>query len=145
LEFDGSASYLHFKYVRLDPSVLSITGNMVTPYTPTWKWSAGVQYAIAIGSWGTLTPRLDASYQSGVFSAASNSPSNRIDGYTLANARLTWSSASDTWQIALEATNIGDKYYFLTKFDLSGVGAGFTSGQPGMPREIAVKVRRTFQ
>src|SRR5262249_45340219 len=41
LEFDGSASYLHFKYVRLDPSVLSITRNMVTPYTPTWKWSAG--------------------------------------------------------------------------------------------------------
>jgi len=41
-------------------------------------------------------------------------------------------------------TNLFDKYYFLSKFDLTGAGAGSISGMPGRPREWAVTVKKKF-
>ncbi len=147
LEFDGSVSYLDFQYVSLLPGVSGPGGvqlGMVTPYTPKWKWSFGVQYEIPAGDKGSLTPRLDASYQSSVFTNAVNGPANAINAYTIFNGRLTWRSAVDNWETSLEVTNLANKYYKLTVFDLSSIGAGFTNAQPGMPREWAVTVKKSF-
>ena len=146
LSIDGSVSYLDFKYTKLDPGVSGPTGvqiGMVTPYTPKWKWSAGIQYEIPMAS-GSLTPRLDAAYQSNVYTNAVNGPANEISSYTVANGRVTWKSGNGDWQTSLEVTNLFDKYYKLTVFDLSSIGAGFTNAQPGQPREWAVTVKRTF-
>ena len=96
------------------------------------------------GTAGSITPRIDANYQSDVYTNASNGPLNQIDGYTLANARLTWRNARRTCRVALEVTNLFDKYYFLTLFDLTGAGAGIVSGQPGRPREWALTVKKNF-
>jgi iron complex outermembrane recepter protein len=41
-------------------------------------------------------------------------------------------------------TNLFDKYYFLSKFDLTGAGAGAITGQPGRPREWAVTIKKKF-
>ena len=147
LSFDGSVSYLDFKYTRLNPGVSGPGGvqpGMTTPYTPKWKWSAGLQYEIPLGDRGSLTPRIDANYQSEVFSNAVNSAANGIRPYTLFNGRLTYRSGDGDWQTSLQVTNLANKYYKLTVFDLSSIGAGFTNVQPGMPREWAVTVKRTF-
>ena len=64
--------------------------------------------------------------------------------YEVFNARATWRSASDQWEVALEATNLADKYYYLTKFDLWDNGAGYIHGQPSRPREYAMTVKRSF-
>jgi iron complex outermembrane receptor protein len=117
---------------------------MVPPYTPEWKWAVGAQYEIDLGGSGVLIPRADANYQSRVYSNAVNGPNNLIPGYTLANARLTWRNADEDLEIALEVTNLFDKYYLLTSFDLTGAGAGIVSAQPGRPREWAVTVKKTF-
>ena len=117
---------------------------MVPPYTPSWKWAVGIQYEADLGSAGSLTPRFDASYQSQMWSNAVNLPTNHINGYTVANARLTWRNADKDLEVAFEVTNLFDKYYLLTSFDLTGAGAGIVSGQPGHPREWAVSVKKTF-
>ena len=39
---------------------------------------------------------------------------------------------------------VTDKYYFLSKFDLTGAGAGVISGSPGRPREWAVTIKKKF-
>ena len=147
LSIDGTVSYLDFQYTSLLPGVSGPGGvqlGMVTPYTPKWKWSVGVQYEIQAGDHGSLTPRLDAAYQSGVFTNAVNGPANAINAYTLFNGRLTWRAPKDDWEASLEVTNLANKYYKLTVFDLSSIGAGFTNAQPGMPREWAVTVKRIF-
>ncbi len=148
LSIDGSVSYLDFMYTSLLPGVSGPGGvqiGMVTPYTPKWKWSVGVQYEIPVGEkGGSLTPRLDAAYQSGVFTNAVNGPANAINAYTILNGRLTWRAPANDWQASLEVTNLANKYYKLTVFDLSSIGAGFTNAQPGMPREWAVTVKKTF-
>ncbi len=163
LMIDATVSYLDFKYKCVNPAVIALAPgscssdpsllaqlNPRSPYTPKRKWSAGVQYLIPLGRAGTLTPRFDASYQSAMFTAALPSPTAIqplaiIDGYTVANARLSWNNADKDLEIALEVTNLFDRYYFLTKFDSSGPsGAGFTSGYPARPREWAFSVKKNF-
>ena len=114
------------------------------PYTPKWKWSAGIQYAIPLGDIGSLTPRLDAAYQSTVYSGSVNSVGERIAHYTLANARLTYRNDGGDLEISGEVTNLFDKYYYLTGFDLTGAGSGIINRQPGRPREWALTVKKKF-
>jgi iron complex outermembrane receptor protein len=117
---------------------------MITPYTPEAKWSLGLQYAFTLGSGGTLTPRIDASFQDDVYANAVNAPTNFIEDYTLVNARVTWESVDGMWQLALEGPNLTDEYYYVTLFDLSSNAAGYIHGQPSRPREWAVTVKRSF-
>ena len=98
---------------------------------------------------GTITPRVDASYQGGIFTNGNNRPtvaqpdSNFIKSYTVANARVTWRDGENKWESSLELTNFTNEYYFLTRTDQYS-GAGHTDGQPGRPREWALTVKRKF-
>jgi iron complex outermembrane receptor protein len=149
LELDGSLSYLHFKYTTISPNVgipgvRGVQMGMVPPYTPSWKASFGVQYAIDLGRGvGSLTPRVDVDYESSVYGNATNAATNRIPSRTIANARLTYRSPDDNWELALEVTNLTDKYYALTMDD-SLATAGYMSIGPARPREWLVSLRRNF-
>jgi iron complex outermembrane recepter protein len=52
-------------------------------------------------------------------------------------------TADKDLDISLEVTNLFNKYYFSSKFDLSGL-AGSVLGNPGRPREWAVTVKKKF-
>jgi iron complex outermembrane receptor protein len=140
---DASASVLDFEYDRVDTARTGITADMITPFTPERKYSAGMQYEWDIGA-GTVTPRVDWSYQSEFFTNALNGQTNLIDGRGLVNARISWANSDDTWEAALSGTNLADKFYYLNNFDLAGPPIFARSGQPGRPREWAVTVKRKF-
>jgi iron complex outermembrane receptor protein len=150
LLIDGALSYIDFEYKDIDPNAGGpnrINGPQFGDYpiyTPEWKWAIGVQYEFELGTAGSLTPRIDAAYQSEIFTNAANRPTNRIAPYTLANARLTWANVDKDLEVSAEVTNLFDKYYLLTVFDLTLAGAGFSSGQPGRPREWAITVKKKF-
>ena len=143
-EIDASASYLDFQYTDITSTFAGITLDMKTPYTPKNKWSFGTQYEFPVGAVGTITPRFDVTHQSSQFSAAINDPIwNEIDGYTVANARVTWRNTEGDWQAALNVTNLSDKLYYLTYFDTHS-SAGYVNGQPAMPREWSITVKHNF-
>ncbi|HWK42812.1 MAG TPA: TonB-dependent receptor [Croceibacterium sp.] len=158
MTIDGAVSYLDFQYKRfgeyaVGAGTVSVGGptNLngpqfgdYAPFTPEWKWSVGVQYEVDLGDSGSITPRFDAAYQSDVYTASANRSSNLIDGYTLANARLTWRNADEDLDVSLEVTNLFDKYYLLTIYDQTIGGQGYSNGQPGKPREWAVSVKKKF-
>ena len=144
LELDGSFSYLDFKYIKINDPTTGITLGMTTPYTPKWKWSVGAQYAFDLGDKGSLTPRIDASYQSSEFANPINDPNyNQIAGYTVLNGRITYRAPVGGWSAWLEVTNLTNKLYYLTLFDLHG-SAGYVNGQPAMPREWSFTIKKTF-
>lgn len=146
---DASVSDTKFKYLSISAQAGGPTNpggvqyGMVPPYTPTWKYSAGLQYEIGVGKAGSLTPRLDATYQSESWGVAVNSPRTVIPAYTLANARLTWRNPNDTLETAFEVTNLFDKYYFLTTAEISAA-TGVANAQPARPREWAVTLKKLF-
>ena len=144
LEIDGSMSYLNFKYIQTNAAVTGITTSMTTPYTPKWKWSLGAQYTFDLGGMGSLTPRIDANYQSSEFANAVNDPAwNEIAGYTVLNGRLTYRAPTGGWSAWLTVSNLTNKLYYLTLFD-SHSSAGYVNGEPAMPREWSVTVKKTF-
>ncbi|MEO5707636.1 MAG: TonB-dependent receptor [Alteraurantiacibacter sp.] len=143
LNIDGSLSYLDFAYSDIDPlSGIPITA--VTPFTPEWKASAGIQYRVDLPGAGSVTPRLDMDYQSVVFTNASNTPLSQIEGRILLNGQITWRSDEDDWQVSLEVRNITDRLYYLSISDFSTIGNGYASGQPGMPRTWQMRIKRSF-
>jgi iron complex outermembrane receptor protein len=131
----------------------TIVGQLTSPPRGVAKtqWSFGAQYEADLGASGSITPRIDVSHQGkivgGATKAAAASPSGQFGdtpSFTVANARLTWKNADKDLEISGEVTNLFDKYYFLSKFDLTGAGAGTISGLPARPREWAVSVKKKF-
>jgi iron complex outermembrane receptor protein len=143
LTLDASLSHLNFEYQTIVPGATAVTVGMITPYTPEDKASLGIQYGFNLSGGGRFTPRLDVAYTSEVYANAVNAATNFIDGYTVVNARATWESAADVWEVAVEATNLTEEYYYVTLFDLYGP-AGYIHGQPSRPREWAMTVKRNF-
>jgi iron complex outermembrane receptor protein len=139
---DFSYSALDFEYTRLQPNV-AVTLDMITPYTPEAEWSAGVQYEVPLPGGGSLTPRIDASYQDVIYTSPTNNVANRIPSYTLANFRLTWRSPQDDWEAAIEGTNLGDKLYYNTIFEQYD-SSGTVAASPGPPRMWALTLKRNF-
>jgi iron complex outermembrane receptor protein len=66
-----------------------------------------------------------------------------VEARGLLNARLTYRSASDDWEVSLAATNLTDKFYYVNKYDRVAQ-SGNAYGMPGRPREFIVSIKRNF-
>jgi len=146
LTVDFSYSYLDFKYTSiLEYEGAPVSNARTTPYTPESKWSVGAQYRFDLAKYGDLTWRIDAAYQDDVETTGMVGQGVVIDAYTLFNGRVTWRSEDLKWQVSLEGTNLTDKYYYLTVFDLvDGLGSIFKNAQPGRPMEWALTIKRSW-
>jgi iron complex outermembrane recepter protein len=146
LQIDGSASYLNFKLTSINQSAATIAGvslNTKEPYAPNRMGSLGVQYTFALGTLGSIIPRVDGQYQSSFYTDITNTPLGQVSGRTLMNAHLTWRSAKDDWEGVFAVTNVTDRFYYINK--VNAVAPTFVAqGQPGAPREWLVTIRRNF-
>jgi len=147
LEFNGSASYLNFKLTSISQSaattVAGVTLDTKEPYAPSQMYSLGAQYTVAVGSLGSLIPRLDAQYQSSFFTDITDTRLGEVSGRTLMNAHLTWRSPKDDWEGNVAVTNLTNKFYYINK--VNSVAPTFIAqGQPGAPRQWLFTVRRNF-
>ncbi|MBN2060508.1 MAG: TonB-dependent receptor [Deltaproteobacteria bacterium] len=143
LTIDFSYAYLDFEYKTVDP-LTGVSPDSKAPFTPENKWSLGAQYKFKLGKGlGTLTPRVDIAWQDDVYTSALNTTAVFVPAYAVYNGRLTWQSADLKWQASLEGTNLDDKYYYLTIYDLM-TGAGYVNGQPSRPREWAFTIKRSW-
>jgi iron complex outermembrane receptor protein len=170
---DLSASMLDFEYTEINASAgTGVSLDDITPYTPEEKASIGAQYDFKDVWGGQLSFRVDAAYQSEIFTEAGNVPGlmvsstnargapfsqaggggpipvlvvdNLIDSYTLANARVWWTSGEeDAWTFAFEVQNLADKYYLQTKVN-DAYAVGTVYGSPGKPRTWAFTVKKDF-
>ncbi|RYE66741.1 MAG: TonB-dependent receptor, partial [Oxalobacteraceae bacterium] len=92
---------------------------------------------------GTLTPRLDWSYQS------SRAPSTRTTAwnqpaYSIVNARLTYDMPESGFAISAGVTNLFDKLYYENFFILQDSGQSNVQGQPAAPRQWYLQLKKTF-
>jgi iron complex outermembrane receptor protein len=127
----------------IDPAGTIPTGS-ISPGVPERTASAGIQYEFAFAGSGSITPRLDWSWQSRTYYDNQNTVLASQEGYSLLNARLTWRTSDDGWSVALGVTNLTEEEYYVNKFTLLPFGLGTLEGQPARPREWAVTVRRNF-
>jgi len=123
-------------------------------YVPTDNWSTSFAYRFNVGDSGAITPRVDYYGQTKICTQLRTNVSVTLidtseedqcsQDYGLVNARIEWSSPEDNWRVAVGATNLTDKEYYLNKFDLTAFGQPTLEGQPGAPREWYVQFQRNF-
>ena len=140
LSIDIAASTNDFEFKTPRVQTNEIVAGASRPGIGKFKWSVGVQYDAQLGDGiGTLTPRIDVSHTPGYCGNFACAAISKVDSYELVNARLTYRTADRDWSVALEATNLFDKLYYINK-----LVTAYASAQPGRPREVAVTVRRNF-
>jgi len=148
---DFSYAYLDFNYTHILSYVDAngdsrpIAAAETTPYTPKNKLSAGAQYRFDLGKFGSLIVRGDYSWRDDVETVGFVGQGETIKAYDLYNGRVSWQSKDALWQVSLEGTNLADKYYYLTIFDLEDAGGSiFKNAQPGRPQEFAITIKRSW-
>ena len=113
---------------------------------PFYTANAGVQYeflADAIG--GSLTPRLDATFESSqIVSGTSTKYNNLMPERTLVNGRITYDNVGRDYTVAAGVTNLLGKFYYVNVFDYQGIGFPQTDAQPGRPREWYLSFKKRF-
>jgi iron complex outermembrane receptor protein len=149
LLFNASADYMHFRYVSLGAAAFSpgnaggLFLNDVAPFSPEYKGNLGIQYTQQIGALGSLTPRLDYTYQTRVYFDAQNLPASSQGGYGLMNGHLSWAPVEGKWLVSVDVNNALNKLYYLSMFNqLSSFG--ILTGQPAQPRTVFASVKYTF-
>jgi iron complex outermembrane receptor protein len=113
---------------------------------PFWTANMGVQYAFATpGLGGNITPRLDWTFESSqIVSGTSTKYNHLMPARSLFNARITYDNIDRDFTIALGATNLFNKFYWVNVFDYQGLGYPQTDAQPGRPREWYLSFKKRF-
>jgi len=148
LAIDGALSYTDFRFINGIVGSNIVPGVTQAPFVPEWKYAVGAQYEVLLGAAGTLTPRLDWTWQSEMQSTIPNNlpglSLGEIESRGLLNARLTYRTEDEDWKVALAVTNVTDEFYYNNKYDRSNQVGGNAYGMPGRPREFMVSVERSF-
>ncbi len=139
LMVDASYSYLDLKFIQSLSPAVPVGGRV--PNIGKNRGSVGVQYEATLANYGSLTPRVDASYWPAFCGDLLCNANVKNDAYTLLNGRLTYWAPKRGWSLALQVTNMTNKVYYLTK---SNTGAGYISGQIGEPRLWAMTLNKQF-
>jgi len=113
---------------------------------PFWTANSGVQYAIqapTIG--GTITPRLDWTYQSSEIVSTSSTKYDSLTGSrSVFNTRLTYDNRDHDFSAAVGVTNLFNKFYYLNWFDYQAFGWPQTEAQPAAPRQWYLTLSKKF-
>lgn len=138
----AGVGYTDAEYKDLEPSVLATGVGIDNSFAqiPEWTVNAGIsyQYRLANGL-GSVTPRVDLVYQSGMYMDTVNTPSLRQPGYALLNAAIAYESENGNWGVTLFGRNLTDKTYLAGGFaDL--VDQGYAEASIGRPREWGLQL-----
>ncbi len=158
LRVDASFGYVNYLLLSNGGNALLFTGSncngetCYSPRTPKFTSAVGLQYGFPVAG-GSVTPRLDWTYQSKIYFVTNDGCSTQTGpagcgsgsqgGYGLLNARLTWEPAGKKWEIAAWGRNLTGVQYFYGKLSLIGF-FGREQGNPAPPMEWGVTFKRNF-
>ncbi len=142
LDLEGTLSKQHFEYKSINPASGIPLGAPGPNFQPL-KWSLGAQYEAGLPNGGSVTPRLDFIYASGFYTNAVADPQSYVNGYHELNARITYRPASNGWELSVVGSNLTDKLWYTTNFDLYA-SLGSVYGIPSAPRTVWGEFKKKF-
>lgn len=114
------------------------------PYTPQLQLAGMVRYEWHLQAGGTMAAQVDVNYSDSFYSNITNFDSTELDSYTVGNARLTYTSQEERWQVDLFAKNVADERYEQIGFDFSA-SFGSSIRSFGMPRWYGVSLKYNWR
>jgi iron complex outermembrane receptor protein len=124
---------------QLAPELINLDGRTID-YAPKLSGHATLQYTVAAGQYGTITPKLDWSYQGGVYTSFFDQPYQYLPAHALGSFRLIY-APNAAWELQAYVTNITDRTYLANAY---GGTPGAAQMEFGAPRQEGVLVRYEF-
>ena len=143
LDVAVGAAYLHSK-VDFVPAVFpgSGTRDAELPQAPNLTINALARYAVPL-SFGEVAFQVDGRYSGEHFLEGTNSEVSFQEGYAVANASVSLTSADERWQASLWVKNFTNTEYLIYNLDLGLVG--FTEQMYAPPRQFGATLRFGFK
>lgn len=128
----------------------SFPGETLRPVqTPKWNLNGLARYEVPVGS-GSLAFQADFQHRSEHFFALVQTPASVEDGYTVANASVTYFPEEENWSLRFFVNNLTKEEYLVQTFDLSGnidnggVFFGMIEQYYGRPRTWGINLSFNF-
>ncbi|AWH55469.1 TonB-dependent receptor [Stenotrophomonas sp. ESTM1D_MKCIP4_1] len=137
----GNLAWLDAKYDEYMDRGINVARQMKFTNAPEYSGALNVEYRTALANGGNLSARVSYSYQSEVWPTTDLSPVIRQGGYGLVNAGVVW-RVDDAWTLSLQGTNLADKEYRTTGYNIPAVGT--LIGFYGAPRQYSLSARYDF-
>ncbi|MFN0025476.1 MAG: TonB-dependent receptor [Parvularculaceae bacterium] len=120
-----------------------LSGNEL-PGSPEFKIAGGLQYEFAVGENYSLTPRVDAFYQTSFFANVFNTQQDNFEGYAYVNAQVKFGPTDGNWTARVFMQNVTNEDAVTGSFG-AGQGAGnFTNLFLLEPRRWGVGINLVF-
>ncbi|TPG10245.1 TonB-dependent receptor [Rhodanobacter glycinis] len=139
--FSGNFAYLHTKYTQYLTKGVNVADQQKFTNAPKWSGGLSLENTHALANGGSLTARVNYTYQSLVYPETTLSPLIAQPAYGLWNAGVIW-QVSQPWTLSLQGTNLANKSYRTTGYNIGSLGI-FT-GFYGAPRMVTLSARYTF-
>ena len=113
-------------------SGVNVAGNRLSN-APSVTFNASFDWTMVEGSFGAFSIHPEVAYQSSQFFENINIPRLRQEGYALFGGHIDWNSADGRYSLSAWARNLGNKFYFTSRIDLTGFGLDYNHiGNPRM-------------
>jgi iron complex outermembrane receptor protein len=143
LDLSFSASYIDATVEDLEIAT-DIFQDVDPPHTPEWQFAGIARYTffdLLFG--GDVAVQGSLTYTDERYFNIRNFDGQLMDDYTLLDARVSWTSADERWQVGIFGQNLTDKEYKITGFDLATF-CGCNEEAWGRPLWWGVDARVTF-
>jgi iron complex outermembrane receptor protein len=141
LTVSANFAYLDAEYSEFIDRGVNVANLQEFTNAPPFQAGATVQYVWDVFG-GELTGRVSGSYQGRVVPTTDLSPAIVQDPYALLGAGLVWRSSDTPWTVALQGSNLTDRAYRTTGYNIAALGV--LTGFYGPPRQVALTVAYTF-
>jgi len=137
----GNLAWMHTKYTQFMSSGVNIADTQKFTNAPKFSGGLTLEHSIPLGNGGSLSGRINYSYQTMVYPETTLSPQIAQPAYGLWNAGVIW-QIDQPWSLSLQGTNLANKSYRTTGYDIAALG--IVTGYYGNPRMVTLSARYTF-
>jgi len=137
----GNLAWLDAKYDEFISSGENVADSQVFTNAPEFSGAVNVEWRTDLANGGNLSARVSYAYQSEVYPTTDLSEDIKQEGYGLVNAGVIW-RMNDAWSLSLQGTNLADKEYRTTGYNIAALG--ILTGFYGPPRQYSLTARYDF-
>ncbi|MFY2765144.1 TonB-dependent receptor [Arenimonas sp. MALMAid1274] len=142
----GNLAYLDAEYDEFIYTGLNIADEQEFTNAPKFSGALNIEYRTELSGGGDLSARIGYSYQDDVVATTEIVRTGALpitqDAYGLVNAGIIWNTGG-AWSFALQGTNLADKEYRTTGYNLNAA-LGVQTGFYGAPRQYSLSARYEF-
>jgi iron complex outermembrane receptor protein len=139
--FSGNVAYLHTKYTQFLSGGVNIADTQRFTNAPKWSGGLSLENTYPLANGGSITGRINYTYQTSVYPETTLSPLILQPSYGLWNAGVIW-QINDPWTLSLQGSNLANKAYRTTGYNIAALG--IVTGYYGAPRVVTLSARYKF-